>query len=164
MRRYGQLIIGLLCLTALCGCEDTNSFHSSVPMYPVHAEINTKTEFVTFTSENTNTYITVTSDGYFLNGVFFKLLSVKDRYGYGGIVVFVSMKGYVAFDLGCPYCAGKGKRCPCQMDGIYAVCPECGEQYELASGYAFPQKGISHEALRELKVIPSTDYLIISQK
>jgi hypothetical protein len=161
---YRRLVIGLVVLLSFFGCKDKNSFQSSVPAYPVYVEINTKTEFVSFTPENTNSYITVNSEGYKLNDKFVKIPSVFDKWGYGGVVVFVSMNGYVAFDLACPYCAERGMNRPCQMNGIYAVCPECGEQYELASGYAIPAKGISHEALRKLAVQSSIDKLIVTQQ
>ena len=50
------------------------------------------------------------------------------------------------------------------MDGIYAICPRCGELFDIASGYAMPQKGISKEALRSLNIIASDDKLTITQK
>jgi hypothetical protein len=50
------------------------------------------------------------------------------------------------------------------MDGIYAICPRCGEQYDIGSGYAMPQKSISKEALRQLNIIVSEDKLTITQK
>ena len=50
------------------------------------------------------------------------------------------------------------------MDGIYAVCPVCGEQYEVASGYALPQKGLSKETLRPLAVQAENGKLTITQR
>jgi hypothetical protein len=50
------------------------------------------------------------------------------------------------------------------MDGIYAICPRCGEHFDIASGYAMPQKGISKEALRQLSIIASEDKLTITQR
>jgi nitrite reductase/ring-hydroxylating ferredoxin subunit len=50
------------------------------------------------------------------------------------------------------------------MDGIFAVCPVCGEEYELATGSAIPQKGISKETLRPLNCTPQGDKLVISQR
>ena len=50
------------------------------------------------------------------------------------------------------------------MDGIYAVCPECGEQYDLGSGTAVPTKGIAHETLRRLNIINSDGKLTITQR
>ena len=161
MRRYRELIILIAIL--LCSCEGT-SFQSSVPAYPVRVVINTKTMFTGFTPENTNAYITVNEEGYKENGVFKQPVTVTDAWGYGGIVVYVSLAGYVAFDLACPYCAEHGHKSPCEMDGIYAICPRCGEHFDIASGYAMPQKGTSKEALRSLNIIASDDKLTITQK
>lgn len=161
MRRYRELIILIAIL--LCSCEGT-SFQSSVPAYPVRVVINTKTMFTGFTPENTNAYITVNEEGYKENGVFKQPVTVTDAWGYGGIVVYVSLAGYVAFDLACPYCAEHGHKSPCETDGIYAICPRCGEHFDIASGYAMPQKGISKEALRSLNIIASDDKLTITQK
>lgn len=122
------------------------------------------TEFVDFLPTNTNAYITVTSEGYKENGKFVKLPTVMDAWGYGGVVAYVSMNGYVAFDLACPYCAGRGTKSPCEIDGIYAVCEHCGEQYEIGSGYAVPQKGISREALRRLGLMTSDGRITITQQ
>lgn len=155
-------IIGIVLAVLLTACEGT-TFQSSVPAYPVHVVIDTKTLFVDFTQENTNAYITVNQEGYKENDKYMAPLKVTDAYGYGGVVVYVSMNGYVAYDLACPYCAGRGTCQPCVMNGIYAECPHCGEKYELASGYALPQNGISREALRKLKLIHSDGKITISQ-
>lgn len=163
--RCNGVKVGLLavCCLLLAACEDT-TFRSSVPAYPVHVEINTMIEFVDFLPTNTNAYITVNSAGYFMNGKFVKLPSVMDAWGYGGVVAYVSMNGYVAFDLACPYCAGRGIKSPCEINGIYAECPICGEQYEIGSGYAVPQKGISHETLRRLGLVNADGRITITQQ
>ena len=155
-------IIGIVLAVLLTACEET-TFQSSVPVYPVHVVIDTKTLFVDFTQENTNAYITVNQEGYKENDKYLAPLKVTDAYGYGGVVAYVSMNGYVAYDLACPYCAGRGTCQPCVMNGIYAECQHCGEKYELASGYALPQNGISREALRKLKLIHSDGKITISQ-
>lgn len=147
----------------LVACENT-TWQSSVPTYPVRATIDTRAVFIDFTPENTNAYITIDKDGYYENGRFVLPVTVNDAWGYGGLLVYVSMNGYVAFDLACPNCAAHGKKRPCEMDGIFAVCPECGEQYEVASGYAVPQKGICREALRQYNIVYSDGKLNISQK
>ncbi len=163
MRHSFQLIVSLLCLFGLCSCDGT-SFQNPVPVYPVHVVVDTRGLFVHFMETNQNAYITVDKNGYFENDVFVKSSDVTDAWGYGGVVVYVSMLGYVAYDLACPYCAGQSRKSPCYMDGIYAVCPHCGEQYELGSGYALPQKGISKYALRQLNIIQSDGKLTITQR
>ena len=158
----GKFLIVALALL-LAGCQDT-SFKSSVPTYPVHVVIDTRTVFVDFTPENTNAYITVNEEGYKENGKFVLPLTVTDAFGYGGVVTYVSLNGYVAYDLACPYCAQRGKCSPCVMNGIHAECHFCGEKYEIGSGYALPQKGISKEALRPMSVINSDGKLIIKHR
>ncbi len=169
MRRLGQLnrfiVYGVGCMIALllCGCDGPTN--SSVPAYPVRFEVNTKTVFIDFTPQNVNAYITLDRDGYKENGVWKLPATAMDAWGYGGVVLYVSMVGYVAFDLACPLCAAKGSKSPCEMDGIYAVCPNCGEEYEVASGYGFPRKGISKEAMRRLNtyVSPNGDIIQVRQ-
>ena len=153
----------MICLF-LCSCEETH-FQSSAPAYPVRVSIDTKIgQFVHFQPTAQNSYVVVNKDGYFLNNKYVLPTSVTDAWGYGGVVVFVSMNGYVAFDLACPYCAAHGSCKPCEVNSLFAECPHCGERYDLGSGYAIPQTGISHEALRELMVIQSDGKLTISQK
>lgn len=163
MRRSGQLILGLLCLV-LCGCEDSSSFQSSVPRYPVNVTIDTRTGvFVHFVPTALNTYVIVDEEGYHYNGEVVQR-SVLDAIGYGGVIVYIDITGqYNAFDLACPYCAARSKRRPCTIDGIYAVCPECGEKYDIGSGTAAPQKGIAKEYLLRIPVNNSGGVLTIRQ-
>lgn len=158
--RTWYLVLLSLILTA---CEGT-TFQSSVPAYPVRIIIDTKMgPFVHFQPTNLNSYIIVNKDGYWMDEKFVLPTTAMDTYGYGGVIIYVSMNGYVAYDLACPNCAAKGKKRPCSMDGIFAECPECGEQYELASGYALPRKGICKEALRKLSIMNSDGKLTITQ-
>lgn len=151
---------GCIFALLLCGCDGPT--RSSVPASPVHFQVNTKTDFIAFTPQNLNAYITLNRDGYKMSWSEITLPALAtDAWGYGGCVLYVSMVGYVAFDLACPYCAAHGLKSPCEMDGIYAVCPECGEEYEIASGYGFPRKGISKEAMRRLNTYVSPNGDII---
>ena len=164
MRHRFQLIISVLCLFGLCSCEGS-TFQSSVPALPVHIIIDTRGLFVHFTETSLNSYITVNADGYYdENGKLVKPTGVMDAWGYGGVVVYVSMAGFVAYDLACPYCAGRGRKSPCMMDSPFAECPHCGERYDLGSGYAIPQTGLSKEAMRRLNIISSDGKLTITQQ
>ena len=161
-----QILIGLcsLCIILCTSCEGT-SFQSSVRPYPVHVVIDTRlAEFVHFQPTDWSSYVIVNQNGYFYNGNYVYPRSVRDYCGYGGVLVFVSLNGYDAYDLACPYCVGKQLCRPCVIDGIYAVCAECGEHYELASGTAAPQKGIARETLRRLNSIYSDGKITISQR
>ena len=163
MRIFRLLIIGLAGLL-LCGCEK-NPLQSSVPRYPVNVTIDTRSGvFVHFIPTALNTYVTVNEDGYFYNGQKVQPLSVLDAYGYGGVVVYVDINGqYNAFDLACPYCAARSSRQPCTVDGIYAVCPSCGEHYDLGTGTGVPQKGIADEQMLRLTLTNSSGRLTIRQ-
>ena len=163
MRRLGLILI-LCSLFLLPSCEGT-SFQSSVPTYPVRVSIDTKIgEFVHFQPTATGAYVEVNREGYFLNGKYILPFPVTDACGYGGVVVYVDLFGYSAYDLACPYCASHGLKQPCTIDGAFAVCPHCGEEYDLMSGTAAPQKGIINETLRRLNVINSDGKLTITQK
>ena len=58
---------------------------------------------------------------------------------------------YHAADMCCPNCVNKTK--PVEVDGLYAVCPICGEAFDLSYGYAFPTKGITKYPLRQYQAI-----------
>jgi len=61
-------------------------------------------------------------------------------FGENGIIVYNSGDGYYAYDCTCPYCYKLGGlRVAVKIDGIYAVCPECGTNYTLPS-YGTPTK------------------------
>ena len=161
MRRYVLIAILAVVLTS---CEKTK-WRSSVPTYPVHFSINTNAgDFVHFKPESFNEYVTLTEDGYFYNGRFVMARPVTDAYGYAGTVVYVSLNGYDAYDLACPYCAARGQRHACDIDGIFAVCPDCGEHYDLGSGTAAPQKGIADEMLRRYQLIYSDGKITVTQQ
>ena len=161
MQRFGLIALCVVALRLFTSCESTP--FSSVPGAPVRITIDTRTVFVDFLEVNLNACITVNQDGYYENGRFMLPVTVMDAWGYGGVVAYVTLAGYKAFDLACPYCASRGTKSPCYMDGIYAVCPKCGEQYEIASGYAVPQKGLINEPLRRLEVVNDNGKLTISQ-
>lgn len=162
MRRLGKQLILFAVGLLLASCEGT-TFKSSVPVYPVRVKINMDLgEFVHFRNQAQGDYIEVHPDGFTYNGKWIYPLG-DNMYGYGGVLVYVSVNGYDAYDMACPYCAGHGMRNSCTIDGMYAVCPHCGEQYDLASGTAMPQKSISKETLKRLQIISSSNTLTISQ-
>ena len=156
------LFVIVLCALLLPSCEHT-TFRSSVPNYPVRFSIDTRLgPFVHFANAAQNEYVTLNRDGYRYNGEWVAPCGAMDAYGYGGVVVFVGMNGYAAYDLACPYCAGRGACQPCGINGFFAVCPECGEEYDLGSGTAAPQKGIANEFLRRYKLIASDGKLTVT--
>lgn len=162
MQRIGQLIIGIIC-AVLCSCEGT-SFNSSVPRYPVNLHIDTRQGvFVHFQPTAINTYVIADKEGYHYNGSLV-VRTVLEACGYAGVVVYIdTWSNYNAWDLACPYCAGRGLRRVCEVDGIFARCPDCGEEYDLGSGTAVPTKKISHEYMRRIPLTNSGGVLVIRQ-
>ena len=140
---YIMLVCAAMLLT---GCEGIN-YRSSVPTHPVHLEIDTHVGmYIHFVPENVGTYLIADAGGIHLNGIT-QPLTVMDAYGYAGTIVYIDgWHPYAAYDLCCPNCLRRDK--PCVVDGIFAVCPICGEKYDLASGTAAPINGIAHETLR----------------
>lgn len=153
MRAYKNILWLLLgCL--LAGCDGNTTFRSSVPSYPVNIKINTSLGmFVNFVPENIYTYVIADKDGYHFNGQALPRTEL-DRFGYAGVVVYIDGFGqYGAYDMACPHCVKQNA--PVEIDGMFAVCPTCGEEYDLGGGYATPQKSISNEALRKYSLIVS---------
>ena len=133
MPRMPACILCLAVVLAFSACTG-NSFHSSVPTVPVYMDINILTEDPHFVTSNTGAYKEYTQKRY-----------ETDFIGYRGLLVYVGMDArYHAFDLACPHCLNRVG----MQDMMYAVCPSCGEQYEMTYGYATPARGISREALR----------------
>ena len=162
MFRYRRIILGL-CVLLLSACEGT-TFQSSVPAYPVRVSIDTRVgQWVHFQPTATGEYIIVDKNGYHYHDAIVAPLNATDMWGYAGIVVYINMMGgYDAYDLCCPNCASL--RQPCEINGIFAVCPHCGEHYDLGSGTSAPQKGIAREYLRRLNVINADGKLTITQR
>lgn len=149
-----------LFLLAFCACDTHTTYRSSVPSYPVNIRINTNEGvYVHFVPENIYTFLTVDEEGCHFNGQIDRRL-VTDRFGYAGVVVYIDGFGnYSAYDMACPHCVKQDK--PVEVDGMFATCPCCGEEYDLGSGYATPQQGISDEALRRYSLKVSNGVITI---
>lgn len=150
----------LLFLLAFCACDTHTTYRSSVPSYPVNIRINTyEGTYVHFVPENTTLYMIVDKDGYHFNGQTMPRKET-DRFGYAGVVVYIDIFGsYSAYDMACPHCVSQ--KDPVKVDGMLAICPVCGEVYDLGCGYATPQNGISNEALRRYNLIVSNGVITI---
>lgn len=94
------------------------------------------------------------------------LVFLKPRYpteavGYAGILIFAAMDAnYHAYDLACPHCLSREQGV--EVDGFFAICPLCGEYYDLSYGLAVPTKGIASEALRQYNAVYGNGYLTIT--
>ena len=78
----------------------------------------------------------------------------SDAAGYGGngIIVYRStMDEFYAYDRTCPYdFAVNGKSIKVNIDGIFAVCPECRTTYALPS-FGTPYSGVGRYPLKNYK-------------
>lgn len=150
----------MLFFLTITACDTHTTYRSSVPSYPVNIRINTyEGTYVHFVPENSYTYMIVDKDGYHFNGQTMPRKET-DRFGYAGVVVYIDGNGnYSAYDMACPHCVKQDT--PVEIDGMLATCPLCGEEYDLGTGYATPQKGISDEALRRYSLIVSNGVITI---
>ena len=148
----------LLFFLTLTACDTHTTYRSSVPSYPVNIRINTyEGTYVHFV--HIYTYLIVDEKGYHFNGQTMPRKET-DRFGYAGVVVYIDGFGtYSAYDMACPHCVKQDT--PVEIDGMLATCPICGEEYDLGTGYATPQKGISNEALRRYDLIVSNGVITI---
>lgn len=132
-----KVLLLLLISFLFISCDSDTTFRSSVPTYPVQLDINILAEYPGFVTANGFQTMTFTEQRF-----------VQDYLGYLGLVVWVGMdEQYHAADLCCPNCVYKNGRV--EIDGIFAKCPICGEEYDLSFGLASPTKGISKESLRQ---------------
>ena len=148
----------LLFFLTLTACDTHTTYRSSVPSYPVNIRINTyEGTYVHFV--HIYTYLIVDEKGYHFNGQTMPRKET-DRFGYAGVVVYIDGSGtYSAYDMACPHCVKQDT--PVEIDGMLAICALCGEEYDLGTGYATPQKGISNEALRRYDLIVSNGVITI---
>ena len=130
-------IAALILLTA---CEDINR-QSSVPNMPVNYTVHITREHPHFVVANGFQTMTVVQKQF-----------LEDHIGYAGLLIWVGMdNAYHAADLCCPNCLIKTK--PVEVDGLYAICPTCGEEYDLSYGLANPTKGLTQYPLKEYQAI-----------
>ena len=138
MTKIKRLILLVLFTLSMSSCRNTVWF-SSVPSYPVQFELNIWAEYPHFVTDNGFQTLCFTQRRYDI-----------DYLGYAGLLIWVDMNSqYKAADLCCPHCL---TRDPVRVDGFYAICDKCGEQYDLSFGIANPTKGISNEVLRHYTV------------
>jgi nitrite reductase/ring-hydroxylating ferredoxin subunit len=112
-----------------------------VSYVPVNYTLNITQEYPHFVVDNGYNVMTIT-----------KTRFDREYIGYAGLIVWIGMDGqYHAADLCCPHCLLKHK--PVEVDGFYAICPECEEHYDLSYGYANPTKGMTKFGLKMYRTI-----------
>jgi hypothetical protein len=133
------ILIGVIG-SLLLGCEYFNN-QNPVPYVPVSYTLKITEEYPHFMIDNGYQTMTITKPRYNYEYI-----------GYCGLLIWIGMDGhYHAADMCCPNCVNKTK--PVEVDGLYAVCPICGEAFDLSYGYAFPTKGITKYPLRQYQAI-----------
>ena len=129
----------------LLGCEDFNN-QNPVPYVPVNYTLYITREHPHFVVDNGYQTMTITKPRYNYEYI-----------GYCGLLIWIGMDGhYHAADLCCPNCVNKTK--PVTIDGLYAVCPICEEEFDLSYGFAIPTKGITKYPLRKYQAILNSTY------
>lgn len=132
MKHIGAIIIFLL---AFSSCEDINR-QSSVPNMPVNYTLYITSKHPHFVVENGYQTMAITKKQF-----------QQEYLGFAGLLVWVGMdNAYHAADLCCPYCVKANT--PLLIDGLYAVCSLCGEQYDISYGFCTPTQGITKEPLK----------------
>lgn len=150
MKKTTTYPLFVLCLL-FPACKDT-TFKSSVPNYPVYLQLNILAEYPHFLNAPADKYLIFKHQRY-----------PTDALGYAGLLVQRDMDGrFRAYDLACPHCLNRERTI--EPDGLFAVCPICGEAYDLSYGLAIPTKGKSKEALRQYTAHYYNGYLTITDK
>ena len=135
MKRVVAIVSVLL---LVCACE-TPSVVNPVPNYPVSMELNILGEDPNCTSSNIGAHMEFVVPRF-----------PTERVGYAGVLLFVNFnEQYSAFDLCCPHCVERYH--PIEVNGMFAVCPVCGEEYDLSYGYGVPTQGIAKNYLKTYK-------------
>lgn len=60
--------------------------------------------------------------------------SQRDYVGYGGVLVYHSISGFIAFDAACPYEIDPKIRVGVDPTNLTVTCPKCGSQFSLEAG------------------------------
>lgn len=134
-----RLVVYALAACAMTACQpgNTTTYGSSVPNTPVNFELRIQGQYATFVPAGDIKMYTFTQPQF-----------PTQMMGYAGLLVCTTFnETYAAFDLCCPHCVSK--RATVEPDGMFAHCPNCGEDYDISYGLATPTQGISRERLKE---------------
>ena len=148
MKSLSKFHLILLYVTLSFGsCRD--NIQSAIPDYPVSLQLNLTSTYPTF------------RNSYNKSLTFTKGVSVTDRVGFGGILVYTGFDGtYSAFDMACPYEIKSTVRVYPNDIG-QAVCEKCGSVFDIGYGIGNPSAGPAKEALKRYKTSLSGDILYI---
>ena len=93
-------------------------------------------------------------------------LPVKERYGFGGILIINGVDQFYAFDMACPYEANPTITVTVSSDGLIAQCPNCKSTFEIFNGTGAPLSGPAQKNsyyLRRYSVNQTSEPLIVYQ-
>ena len=143
--------IGIVLFINLPFASCNDNYYSSIPDFPVSLELNLTSTYPTFRN-SINQSLTFT-----------KPITVMDRIGFGGILVYTGFDGeYYAFDMSCPYEAKQNILV--HPNGLgQAVCEGCGSVFDIGYGIGNPSSGKAKETLKRYKTNLSGDVLYISR-
>ncbi|HJV78250.1 MAG TPA: hypothetical protein VJ602_07685 [Paludibacter sp.] len=146
---FRYFLLAPLLALSVASCND--NVVSSIPDYPVNLELNLTSTYPTFRNSHNQSL------------TFLKGITITDRIGYGGILVYTSFDGtYYAFDMACPYEAKPTVRVYPNNLG-QAVCEKCGSVFNLGYGLGDPQSGPAKEILKRYRATLSGDILYVSR-
>lgn len=152
------LLIGIFALQFI-SCDDT--YHSSIPDYPVFLELNLISTDPTF-RHSSNKSLT------FIKGIT-PNMPERSATGYGGILVYSGVMSddsgntiFYAFDLSCPYEAKSTIRVK-PNDLGQAICDSCKTVFEISYGIGNPSSGPAKQTLKRYRTSLNGDYLLISR-
>ena len=121
------------CLFGFASCENKTN---PIPRFPVYLDLDIPALYPHFVPDNGYQTLVFTRKRY-----------ENELIGYAGVLVWIGMDGrYYAADLCCPLCLNPEQ--PVSVDGIFAVCSTCGEQFDISYGLATPVNGIARHPLR----------------
>lgn len=121
----------LICALFLfaCGKEE----YSDIPSMPVNLTLD-----LTFEDKELNNVLAYKI--YTKNDINI----LRERVGFGGVLVYHSTSGFIAFDAACPYEINPETRVKVDATNLTATCPKCSSQFSLEAGGA-PISGPSTE-------------------
>lgn len=136
-------------LLVFIGCENENQ--RRIPDMPVYLELDLNGTYSTFRNP--------------LDTVVYEYpVTVKDRIGYGGVLINIGYdEKYYAYDLACPYEAKPDIRVYPDESGMKVVCRKCGSEFDIWNGTGMVSKTPSKWNLKRYKTRVQNGYVYITR-
>ena len=150
-RGRGLNLLSVICalLSVLSSCDTNLNQISPIPDAPVSYTLNILRDAPQLMTPGNSVVITEPNkQGQYI--------------GYSGLLICYGLDDkYYAFDLCCPHEHRRDIRV--EVDMIFAVCPECGSQFDVGFGSGFCNKGESKYPLKRYTVTRTGDYLRVTR-